>query len=283
MVDFERARQFIYAEARLIDRLVFAAAFDKGDPRAVITALAAYQNPDGGFGHALEPDTRTPTSQPLYVEVALQYMADARVVDHAIARRACDFLAGVSAPEGGVPILLPSFQSFAYAAHWQGWDLRPGINPNGGIAGLLGQLGVEHPYRERLETFCWTVLDSLKSAHDVSEALIFLAHVPDRARATPIAEHLVAALPTTPLFKPDPGAEGYGLDALHYAPSPDSFYRLFFADDVIARALDHLADRQQPDGGWPISWNPPGNAARSEWRAIETLKALRILQAYSRI
>jgi len=282
-VDFERARQFIYAEARLIDRLAFAAAFDGGDPRAVITALAAYQNPDGGFGHALEPDTRAPTSQPLYVEVALQYMADAGVTDHPMAQRACDFLAEVSGPEGGAPILLPSYRSFSYAAHWQAVSPTPGINPNGGISGLLCRLCVEHPWRERLEAFCWAALEHAEDAHAVSEALVFLAYVPNRIRAEPIAERLVTALSATPFFKMDPMAEGYGLDALHFAPTPGSFCRKFFADDVIEKALDHLAAQQQADGGWPIAWTPPGEAARSEWRAISTLKALRSLRAYGRL
>jgi hypothetical protein len=283
-MDFERARQFVYTEARLIDRLAFAATFDGGEPKAVIAALTAYQNADGGFGHALEPDTRTPTSQPLYVETALQYMADAgATIDYPMVCRACDFLAAVSSPQGGAPILLPSYRSFAHAEHWRTTDLQPGINPNGGIAGLLRQLDVEHPCIEPLERFCWTALERLKNAHDVSEALIFLANVQDRIRAEPIAERLVAALPGMPFFKADPAARGYGLDALHFAPAPDSSCRQFFDDTQIESALDHLIAEQQPDGGWPITWNSPGNAAHSEWRAIRTLKALRRLKAYDRL
>ena len=33
-----------------------------GKGLAVMVALIAFQNPDGGFGHGLEPDTRSPAS-----------------------------------------------------------------------------------------------------------------------------------------------------------------------------------------------------------------------------
>jgi hypothetical protein len=40
----------------------------------VLAALAAYQNPDGGLGNALEPDLRGPASQPEPVEVAFRVL-----------------------------------------------------------------------------------------------------------------------------------------------------------------------------------------------------------------
>jgi hypothetical protein len=283
MASLEHARPFVYSEARLLDRHAFTAAFEDGDPHAVVAALAAYQNADGGFGHGLEPDTRTPTSQPLYVEVGLQYMADAGVVDHAMVARACDFLASNAGAEGATPILLPSYKAFPHAAHWERVDATPRISPNGGIAGLLHGLGVEHPYLARLDAFCWEALGELDDAHDVSEATIFLGYVPDRARAVPIAERLIQSLPATPFFKVNPAAEGYGLDALNFAPAPDSFCRQFFTDEAIDHALEHRASQQQPDGGWPITWTPPGKAAASEWRAIVTVKTLRVLRAYGRL
>ena len=38
--------------------------FEDGPAEPVIEALRGYRNPDGGFGHALEPDVRCPSSQP---------------------------------------------------------------------------------------------------------------------------------------------------------------------------------------------------------------------------
>jgi hypothetical protein len=40
---------------------------------------------------------------------------------------------------------------------------------------------------------------------------------------------------------------------------------------------------QQADGGWAITWEPPGAAAALEYRGVETIRALRVLAAYGRL
>jgi hypothetical protein len=68
----QAAEQFILREARLLDRHRFSFRFRGGDAGAVVASVRAYQNGDGGFGHALEPDLRGPSSQPVPLEHALQ-------------------------------------------------------------------------------------------------------------------------------------------------------------------------------------------------------------------
>ena len=62
---FCRARHFLKAEARPLDRALFEHRFEKAPAQVVLNALDAYQNEDGGFGRALEADLRTPTSSAL--------------------------------------------------------------------------------------------------------------------------------------------------------------------------------------------------------------------------
>lgn len=62
---FEKARQFVYRNARPVDLARWQYHFEGGSREAVLTALACYQNPDGGFGHALEADAWNPNSTPL--------------------------------------------------------------------------------------------------------------------------------------------------------------------------------------------------------------------------
>ena len=83
---FVRARDFMYTHARLLERLLFAVRFEGAPPAAVGRLITAYQNPDGGLGHALEPDVRCPESQPLFIEIGLSAMRDAGWQDRDLAQ-----------------------------------------------------------------------------------------------------------------------------------------------------------------------------------------------------
>src|SRR5215469_2192313 len=72
---FAAGDRFLLSQARLLERRLFATIFLGQSGTHVIDALRGYQNDDGGFGHALEPDKRCPASLPIDVETAFQAMA----------------------------------------------------------------------------------------------------------------------------------------------------------------------------------------------------------------
>ena len=90
-------------------------------------------------------------------------------------------------------------------------------------------------------------------------------------------------LAAIPLFHLDPDTPGYGLSPLDVAPQATSRWRALFTDAQIDAHLDRLQKDQQADGGWPITWEPPSQAAVAEWRGIVTLQALRTLTSYGRL
>ncbi len=59
--------------------------------------------------------------------------------------------------------------------------------------------------------------------------------------------------------------------------------RVYFTDDLMEAHLDELTSRQQPDGGWPLAWEPPGPGAALEWRGRVTVDALLTMQAWDRL
>ena len=279
------ARAFVRSHGRILDQRRAESLLDGAPTDPVVAAVLAYRNPDGGFGHGLEPDTRDPNSQPLYAQVALEavHSVGARLPDD-VATALCDHLAAVAGVAVALPIMLPSFAQHPRASHWQGVEsFPPDINPTAAIAGLLLATGVRHPWVDDATAWC---LDRLESggpegnAHTLLCASILLAHLPDRARAERLADDLFAALPTTPMYRADPSDPEYGLTPLAYAPTPDSPWRSRFDDDLVAAHLDALAAEQQDDGGWPIRWEPPTDASVWEWRAMVTLEALATLRSY---
>jgi hypothetical protein len=286
---FAAGDRFLLNQARLLERRLFAACFLGQPPAGVVDALRGYQNDDGGFGQALEPDIRCPASLPIYVETAFQALAAAGTVDRDMVTRACDFLARVAeeADTGSaVPPALPVIESFPRAEHWTEWAYEPGLNPTAGLVGLLYQLGVDHPWRSAAAAYCWQQLEASgvpADAHVLRDVLVFLEHVPDRHRADQHAAALASNLASIPLFHLDPDAPGYGLSPLDVAPQATSRWRALFTDAQIGAHLDRLQKDQQADGGWPITWEPPSQAAVAEWRGVVTLGALRTLTSYGRL
>ena len=64
-VEASSAADFMAGHARVLDRRRFELLQGETDNAAgVLAALDAYRNPDGGYGWGLEPDLRSPESQP---------------------------------------------------------------------------------------------------------------------------------------------------------------------------------------------------------------------------
>lgn len=79
---FEKARTFIYRNARPLDLTRWQYHFENGRKEAVLTTLSYYQNTDGGFGHALEPDTWNPNSTPIQTWVATEILREIDFTDN---------------------------------------------------------------------------------------------------------------------------------------------------------------------------------------------------------
>lgn len=278
----ESAQTFILSNARLLERHLFAYLFQGGDHQKVLSALLAYQNEDGGFGNALEPDKRTRTSQPIDQEFALRVLDDIDF-ERSIALRICDFLETIT-KDGGVPFVLPTVRD-APRAEWWNTDTDnppPMINPTASITGLLHKHQIQHPWLERASDFCWGQIEHFQdlSNHDLLCILLFLQHVPDRDRAEHAFTKISAYLLESGLIAYDPQASGYVFMPLDFAPSPDSLCRRLFDDATIHTHLAALVRKQQEDGGWPITWNAISPACEMENRGIVTIRALQTLKAY---
>ena len=279
-----RAETFLWRNARLLERLRFAFHFRGGSRDGVVAALRAYQNADGGFGNALEPDIRCPESQPVPVQHALEVL-DTVGLTADVAQPICDYLLTITTAEGGVPWLLPSALAYPHAPWWTTPDPAPAaLNPTAAIAAVLHKNMLQHPWLERATAFCWAQLAEreLTEMHELGVVLQFLYYVPDRERAEPelarLAKHLVASG-----LLADVQAEGYVRKPLDWAPTPDHPLRPFVEPEQIEAHLDLIAMEQQADGGWPITWEALSPGCELEWRGWKTLDMLLILRANGRL
>ncbi len=286
----DAAERFVLRDARLIDRHRFAHQFRGGPASAVVAALRPYANPDGGFGNALEPDLRGAGSQPEPVEVAFRILAETDGGDafgDSLVADACDWLAASSAPDGGVPWVLPSVVEGPRAPWWQPEEGTPGaLVPTASIAGLLHAHGRTHRWLDGATRFCRERIDTVAAGgedldpYTARAILDFLDDVPDRGWAdvafAGVREPILATVTL------DPDAPGHVHLPIEFAARPDGFGRRLFDDAVFEHHLDLLVAAQADDGGWGVNWEPWAAVTLPEWRGYVTVERLELLRAHGR-
>lgn len=283
----EAARQFIAANARVLERRRFERLFEGGPARPVRDAVAAYRNEDGGFGHALEPDGRSPSSQPAAVAMALQILDEGDAWDTGLVGGACDWLEATAPEPGGVTFVAPSAEGWPHAPWWVPDEgLPPSLIMTGLIAATLHARAFEHPWLASATDWLWSRIAAFDGGHpyQVRGILAFLDRVPDRERALRAYEERIAPLLAgDDVVTRDPGAAGEVHGPLDFAPRPESLARAAFDRATIAVHLDQLAAAQRDDGGWTFNWLAWSPVAEREWRGAVTVDALTRLRANHRL
>ncbi|MFI9823898.1 hypothetical protein ACIHFC_26015 [Streptomyces sp. NPDC052013] len=291
-----RAERFVWLTARVLEQRLFAHHFRGRDADPVETALDAYRNEDGGYGHGLEPDLRGPLSQPLHTAHALHVLDSLGRCTGRRAEQVCRYLTSVSTADGALPAIHPSQRGYPTAPFVPVVDDPPSeLLATGPVVGLLHRNEVWHAWLFRATEFCWQAVESLEKSHpyEIEAAVAFLDSAPDRPRAQAAAERLGRVVRGQRLAALDPAdlgaypvAPGYAPGEHHfphdYARTPHSLARAWFTDEEMERSLDHLAAEQREDGGWPIRWRQWAPAPALEARPMVTIAALRTLQAYGR-
>jgi hypothetical protein len=289
---YARARDFIRRCARPLEQALFAHEFEGAPAEPALAALAAFRNADGGFGRALEPDLRAPTSSALAALTALDQLRDLGRDSHEpLVRSAIGWLVERFDPEiPGWRCVPPDVDAFPHAPHWQMALHAPGgpwpslLIPG---AGLLAHL--EHWPELAPDALRKTLLESLLArleplgAEAGADGLGYLArleHPAVRARARALAVAKVTR---------DPAAwTTYCAKPLKLAPLPSAPLYDCLASEV-AQNLDWELEQQGDDGAWSPNWDWQGHfpaawdEARREWQGERTLCMLRSFRAWGRL
>lgn len=245
----------------------------------------AYQNDDGGFGNAIEPDLRTPNSQPLFTEFALRVLYDCNIKDLKISYKACDYIAKHADLNKGISTIHMDSGNIHVPAigttHSQ-QDLQWNVWPDW----LVYSIGrIKHPWLDKATEACLDFVSTNRydDAHTILTTFCLLESLPQTEQITRLYDKLANDLASANFLRMDAYSENYGLSPLEFVPSPTSYCKKIFQEDIIIQHLEALKSQQDKDGGWHISWDPPGETAKFEWRAIITLKNLIILKQYKKL
>lgn len=137
----ECAKKFIYRNARPLDFARWKFHFENGSAQDVLEILAAYQNPDGGFAHAIEPDLWNIVSTPAGVWAAAEILREIGFSDasHPVIQGMLRYLAsGKDFQNNRWQFSVPSNRCYPHAAWWDyGSGGAPATDPTPSLAGFV--------------------------------------------------------------------------------------------------------------------------------------------------
>jgi hypothetical protein len=281
-IDRPAAENFIWSAARLVDRHRYTLLFADGPAEPVVEALRGYRNPDGGFGHGLEPDLRCPISQPSPTLYALEILNEAGAADGHMARVAWAWIASIAAPDGSLPSVVPGFEDYPHAP-WM--TPEPGSFITLALAAALYAGGVtDGEWLPRATQWCWHSIEAREEPRGywLEFACRFLDAVPDEGRAHQAIDALAPRIDMSAVA-PVGAVEGETLRPLDFSPVPGSRSRRLFSEDQIDAHLDLVESEQQKDGGWMFDWLAWSPAQTNDWRGVVTIRALRWLRDNGRL
>jgi hypothetical protein len=297
---FGRAKDYLMTSGRPLEQARFKYLFASGTLEEVASALAAYQNPDGGYGHALEPDAFTPTSGALATSIGLGVLRDCgATADHAQVRGAVGYLLSLLDPEEKVWRIIPAdANDYPHAPWWtdENGSLREGfggyeVNPRADLVGLLHTYATLVP-ADLLDDLTERTITSIEAGEQEAHALICAVRLaetqelPARYRDR-LAPRVCALVKQTAALDPAAWSE-YGPQPLWYVSAPDALC----AADVGAALpanLDFRIAEQAEEGSWKPTFNwggmYPDDAPKSERdsTSVLTYNALAQLRAFGRI
>jgi len=298
---FERATAFIQTYGRPLEQQLLAYQFGGETKAGVLTALTAYQNEDGGFGRALEPDLRTDASSAVATQQAFNVLrAIEAPVDEPLVRRSIDYLLkSYDAGRSVWPIVPPEVEAAPHAPWWTHVDAERNFgsflaNPRAALVGFLHDYS-SLVYPEFLTQVTGLVLNYLDVLPDKMEMHDLLCYISlAETKGLPAADQarvqakLRQIAPHSVEMNPEKWGD-YELLPLGVISAPDHFLADVVAPEVIHLNLDRLVDSQQPDGAWAPPWNwafvneAAWQAAEQDWKGYLTLTNLKLLQAFGRI
>ncbi|GAA1824573.1 hypothetical protein [Actinomadura chokoriensis] len=281
-MDIDKASDFMAMHARPLDRRRFELLIGEGDKDALLAALNAYRNPDGGYGHGLEPDLRSRTSQTGPALHAFEVFEELAPFTAPEAVALCDWLESVSLPDGGIPFALPVPDPAGCAPFWADADTQTSsLQITAVVAAMAHRVAVHdeavagHPWLDRATRYCLDAIREKDELHALE--LSFAVWLADAIEDGETLRLLGGHIPENGLVHVQGGLEDEMMRPLDFAPYPGRPARDLIKDDVVHAELLRLDEQQQDDGGWRVDFASYSPAAELEWRGYTTVKAVSIL------
>ncbi len=295
----EKARGFIEENGRQLEIARFHFEFNEGPIADVLEALRVFQNPDGGFGCALEPDLRAQESSALCTSIALQTLRSLGIpAENLLVSNSIEFLLAELNEEQLSWRIIPASADQSPRAPWWYQKGRKeqfelfSLNPTSEILGYLYdyQSNVPSEVVERISERVYSEIMSLEKI-EMHDLLCCLRLLKSENLSEPFRDQLsskICTLVEEAICCDQDGWKDYCLRPLQVVDRPQSP----FASDLkeaIDLNIEYEIQSQEANGSWAPTWSwddqypKEWEEAKREWAGILTLEKLLLLKRFNRI
>lgn len=299
--NFLKAKDFIFSQGRPLERSLFSFHFENGKSEDVLNELRKFQNSDGGFGNALEPDLRTPLSSVIATSQGLSVLKTIETKPtEAVLKNVFKFLIDQFDDNEMIWRITPKQAADSPHAFW--WsnkeiDKRFGyfkVNPTVSIVGFFLKWPdlVDKELLNRLVDTCVARLGELPEKADIYDLHCYLGFFDTLKKVTPayktVLEKLDRMVSATIENDSNKWAE-HGLPPLAVVTSPESPFFDSIGSSLVDRNLDFEIDSQLEDASWEVPWSweaafpEAWTQAEKDWKGILGLQKLLILRNFDRL
>lgn len=296
-----KSKRWMHLNARPLDLERFRYHFENGSKEAVIEALEAYQNEDGGFGHGLEADCFNPNSAPIQTWVATEILWEIKMIepDCSIVKGILKYLASGADFDGITwSNTVPSNNQYP-RAYW--WTHNPqenqqeNYNPTVALAGfgLMCSKKTDEFYQKcaNLVTSAIEALLHTDTCDEMHTLACFVrmteycryANITDLYDIEYIEQVLREKILACITQDTSTWSTGYVCKPSQFIRSKESVYYETLKE-IAEFECGFIKESQQEDGTWSINWEWLGyeeefHIAKNWWRADVIIKNLLYLNA----
>lgn len=299
-VILDNVQTCLTAHARPLDLALYNSHFNKGSQEAVVKALAAYQNEDGGFGNGIEPDFQMPDSSALGSTLAFQYLNRLNLIqDDTLVHKGLDyFIQTYDHQKNGWDIVPEEVDGYPHAPWWDYKAAMAGFGWGNPAAEILGYL-LKYRTIVQDDTFLKVLtsralqrLQELTELDnpDFHELLCYtrLYQQADQELQVRLYDKLASLIKKVVSTNPDEW-NSYGAAPLTFVKSPDSPFVSLFDKDIINANLAHLkqtivdGDHWDPTWDWGNNYPEAWSKAKQAWSGKLTVENMTVLRAFGEI
>lgn len=304
MNTFEKAKQFIYRNARPLDLARWQYYFENGNSEAVLHALSFYQNEDGGFGHGLESDFLNPNSSPMATWAATEIIHEIDLKDklHPVVTGILQYLdsgANFNTERNQWLSTVPTNNDYPHAIWWTyNEEDQFMYNPTAALAGFIIKYADKNSslHKKGCEiaklAIDWFLKNVPFSEHHVTGCFItlydYLSETNSKlANMAEFKEKLIMQVHKNICHDKT-------LWAVEYVSKPSDLFltrsSLFYADnsEIADAEVDFIVESQLDDGSFPVTWKwctdyKEYEVAANRWKSIIAIKNMRYLKGFGKL